>query len=306
MRDRIIRLLIIVAIGLVADDASGAAAGPSRISSARILVGDIIDGCDGAACAVEVGSAPLPGKSRVVRRAEVRRALEREGIDPKSLRLPKRRRVIRTKRTASQDELATKIRAAVLAVVPLDVVIEELGRAGPLDVPKNGFDVQAHWPGENTFRRRVSVPVSLINDGVTFRTLQISAKLILEMRLPVAARDMEAGTILTPNSVSWATTRLVTPPLHTARTIEEVIGRRLAKQIGHGEQFSKRDLQRIPIVMRGQRLMVESQVGLVSIHASGVARQEGAAGDRIRVVAGPENRLLWAKVIAPGRAVMVP
>jgi flagella basal body P-ring formation protein FlgA len=44
----------------------------------------------------------------------------------------------------------------------------------------------------------------------------------------------------------------------------------------------------------------------VRVKTTGVVRQDGAVGDRVRVILVPANRMVWAEIIAPGRAVVLP
>ncbi|MCP4606257.1 MAG: flagellar basal body P-ring formation protein FlgA [Proteobacteria bacterium] len=297
-----ILLIAVLVIGLVRSEA----AMPSRAAGAKILVGDVVPMCKGAACEIEVGPSPLPGRTRVVSRQDVVRALAGAGIEQGNLKIPKRRRVIRPSKKASGQELKSLIRNAVIDVLPDGITLETLGRVNDLEVPESGYQIEARWPGERSFRHRISVPVDLIADGVSFRRLQIAATLALEIRLPVAARDLARGTILDDRSVKWVDTKLNAPPTQLACSASGIIGRRLLSTVPEGEPFKEAILEKIPIVKRGQRLSVESIQGLVRIRTSGVARQDGALGDRIRIGVQSASQLLWAEVAAPGRVVVMP
>ncbi len=297
---------VVLAAVCIINPASSEAAMPAQVSGSKIHVGDVVSKCLGAACEIEVGPAPLPGRAHVVRRQDVIKALREAGIDPKHLKIPMRRRVLRPARKASKQELAEHIRNAVIDILPDGVALESLGRISELDVPKNGYQVKARWPGERSFRRRVSVPIDLVADGALFRTLQISAILTLEIRLPVAIGDLPKGTILDNRVIKWTEAKLKAPPGKLACSASELIGRRLTQVVAKGEPFKVAVLEKIPVVTRGQRLTVESIQGLIRIRTYGEARQDGAVGDRIRIVVPSSSRLLWAEVTAPGLAVVLP
>ncbi|MCP4679332.1 MAG: flagellar basal body P-ring formation protein FlgA [Deltaproteobacteria bacterium] len=277
-----------------------------RVLGSKILVRHVVQECMGTACEIEVGSAPLPGRSRVVSRREVLAALRSAGIGADGLRIPTRRRVVRPARKAGKDELLPLIREAIARVLPDDVILENLGRFGEIRVPRSGYRIEASWPGERSFRRRVSIPVKMIADDVPFLTVQIAATLVLEVRLPVAAGDLQKGLLLDNPAIEWADVRLTTPHRDLARSTSEIIGRRLVRIVAAGEPFRVRDLEKIPVVARGQKLAVESNHGLVRIRTSGIARQDGAMGDRIRIVVPSSSRLLFAEITGPGRAMVVP
>ncbi len=278
----------------------------TRVSGASVLVGDVVKGCQGEACAIEVGPSPLPGRTRVVRRREVLAALRSAGFGTDDLMIPIRKRVVRPAKRIPEEELTPRVQDAVTDILPDGIALENLGRVGAMWVPKNGFEVQARWPGERSFRRRISIPIVLVSDGVPFRTLQVAATLQVITRLPVAAADLPKGTLLDGGTVKWAELHLNRPPDQLARTASVVLGRRLVRAVAKDEPFELVDLVKVAVVARGERLDLESIQGLVRIRTAGVARQDGAVGDRIRVLVHSTSRLLWAEVVAPGRAIVVP
>ncbi|MDH5492051.1 MAG: flagella basal body P-ring formation protein FlgA [Myxococcales bacterium] len=72
----------------------------------RITVAEILPLLEGTPLGeVAVADAPLPGSSRIVRRAEIRVAIEEAGHDPSSLRIPRSTRVHREARRIEREEL---------------------------------------------------------------------------------------------------------------------------------------------------------------------------------------------------------
>lgn len=279
---------------------------PAKAFGAMIRVRDVVPGCPQRMCDLEVVPAPLPGRTRVVRKRDVVAAIERAGYKPSGLRIPERRRVTRPAKRVSEDVLRKRILNAVEMVLPKGVRLEQLGHVQEVKVPRSGFEARATWPGAEHFRRRVSIPVDLVSDGKTFLKIQVSALLILETDVPVARRDLHTGTIVTQNDIVWETVRLESLPTHLATTPSEVVGRQIATHIKQGQCFEQRSLKRIPVVRKGGQLTVESVFGLVRVKTTGVSRQDAAVGDRVRIVLVPANRLVWAEIVAPGRAVVMP
>ncbi|MDJ0761597.1 MAG: flagellar basal body P-ring formation chaperone FlgA [Myxococcota bacterium] len=275
-------------------------------TGSKVRVGDIVTNCDGEPCELEIGPAPLPGHSRVVYRKDVVRVLKAAGFGSSKLKIPVRKRIFRPANIVSEEELRQAIEAAIEDIMPKNVSLEALGRVGEYKVPASGYGVRVRWPGAPVFRRRVSLPVDLVADGASFRTLQVGATFNYKARLPVAARDLPFGTILDQTAVKWAEVQLDTAPSEFAGTIGDVIGRRLNQTTEVGAPFKTRDLDRVPVVHRGDRLVIESLQGLVRIRTLGLAKQDGAVGDRIRIGVPSTSRLVWAVVTGPDSAEVVP
>jgi flagella basal body P-ring formation protein FlgA len=301
------RITMAACLGLLLTyGASSEAQSSAKAFGAAIKVGDIVPRCKAPVCDVAVAPAPLPGRTRVVSRRDVHDAINRAGLQAEGLRIPARKRVTRPAKTVGERELRDVIAQAVVEILPDDVKLENLGRVSKVEVPAKGFEVQARWPGAESFRRRVSIPVDLLADGVRFRTIQVAAQLVLEAEIPVAARPLERGAVVSARDIVWAKVRLDTPTNHLATQERDIVGRQLSNGLGKGMPFTARTLTRVPIIRRGQRLTVASVQGLVRVKTTGEAKQDGAVGERIRVLLMPAGRLVWAEVRGPGVAMVIP
>ncbi|MDD5308888.1 MAG: flagellar basal body P-ring formation chaperone FlgA [Deltaproteobacteria bacterium] len=302
---RALHILVIALVPLLAEG-DARHAGSTEVEGPWVRVRDVVRGCGSPSCDTGIVLSPPPGQVLVVRREDVARAVAAAGFDGKALRIPESRSVVRSAREASSVEIGAAIAAELGRVLPEGLVIEKMEKIGAVLVPASGYSVAARWPATGGFERRVSVPVDLIADDVPFRRLQAVVTLAALLRIPVAARDLPAGAVIGANDVEDRQVRFTSMPTDLAGGADDVAGRLLLKPVRKGEAFVVRDLERIPVVRRGQQIHVESRAGLVRVTMAGVAREDGAVGERIRVVSDSSGRLLWATVLAPGRAKVCP
>lgn len=81
-------------------------------------------------------------------------------------------------------------------------------------------------------------------------------------------------------------------------------GMRARKVLRTGDVLCAEDIEPKPPVSRGERVVVHSSAGLVTVVVSGIAEQDGNIGDRLRV-RNPENGELYvASVAAEGEVVV--
>lgn len=271
-----------------------------------IRVGDVVSGCSGAMCEVEVAASPLPGRSALITESQVVSALASSGFGDHELRIPARKRIVRPGRTAKAEEVEVRIKEAVASVLPDGVSLENIGRVGDVDVPKRGYEVAARWTAGATFHRRTTVPVELLDEGTVFRSIPVSVQLIQEFRVPVALRDLPVGHVLTRDDFELRLVSVEGRGGELAKDPADVLGKRLEQPMREGEPFVARHLEGVPVILRGDRVTVISQVGAVRISAAGVARQDGAVGERILAVVGSSSKRLWVEVTGPGAAVVSP
>jgi flagella basal body P-ring formation protein FlgA len=269
-------------------------------------VSDIVRDCKEELCSLAVAMSPLPGRTKTVERHDVEAAIRLAGFNTASLNMPTRVRVTRPSAIASTSTLKQKIEDAVIAILPSNVVLDEIGTVSEVETPKAGFEVRARLTGDSSFHRRVSIAIDYLSNGTKFRTAQVSALLALEADIPTAVRDLNVGDIINDRDVQWKKVRLDTEPSELAVSTAEIVGRQVDAFVPSGAPFPQRSLKRIPVIKEGERLTLESVFGLVRVAALGVSRQDGAVGDRVRVILLSDSRLVWAQISGPGRAVVVP
>jgi flagella basal body P-ring formation protein FlgA len=277
-----------------------------RVRGAHIIVSDLVPDCPQNACDIEVARAPLPGRTAIVGKASVIRALEAAGVDAATVRIPTTKRVLRPSRRPSEQELRAKVESAVTQVLPGGARLVSLGSTPSIEAPLGEYEVQVKWSGSGAANRRVSFPVSLHSDGEEFARWQSSAEVIYETLMPVLVAQLPAGSVLREQDVEIRAIATPKPSAAVVTELSQLIGVRLRRNKGALEPILLTDVETIAIVHRGEALMVESVHGSIRITTNGVSREDGAVGARIRVVVGSSPKLLWAKVVAPGKAMVTP
>lgn len=257
--------------------------------------------------ALELGYAPSPGYSRLFRAERIREQLARElpGVE---VRLA--------------GHAACRVRPEVVRIAPADVeraALEELvrlhGAAGPalelrtrieeVAVPAGGAEhrLRARVEADELATGIVSVPVEILVDGVVYRTVWTSWRVEVWRTMPVLARAVPAGTVLSadmlePQSVRWmgaGTGR----PLDPTRIVGSVAARDLAA----GEALTALDVHRATVVQATESVFLCVRKGAIQAKVPAVALEPGAVGDRIRVRAlllgGPKDAAqeLTARVV---------
>ena len=283
--------------------AGAADAAPVEISGPYIHLQDLCERCDAAIGDVRIGESPIPGRTRVVRRAEVVRALAQEDLKVPARTIPGRVKVRRASREASREEMEGRVLSAVRDMLPGGLVLSSHGEIRAMTVPAGEFGVAAKpknimRPGQG------SVPIIFSQDGVEFRELRLAITLAREILVPVATADLPTGTVIDGGRIELKKVRIEGDERRLATTPEEVVGTRLKSDVKAGEPFALSGIDRIPVVARGDGMTVQTIVGSIKVSARARALQEGAVGDRIRVEVSAVSKLLWVVVTGPGSGVV--
>jgi flagella basal body P-ring formation protein FlgA len=232
--------------------------------------------------AVEVGAAPLPGRSRTVSAAYARVRVLQIGVDVTRLQFAGPDQVTVTR--AAQAVPGRAFRKAACAAV------EAANPGATAQVSLVPADLRLP-PGTVTFDTEGEGPVSGPSGAVTVRVLvqgREEARVPISFRLQrlapvlVAARHVPRGHVLTEADLLVEQRPAVAGPLAMTASAQAV-GQELSVPLRAGAPLRESMLRPAVLVKRGARIrLVCRPPGFVAT-VTGEALQDGAAGQPIRV-----------------------
>lgn len=148
-----LKLWLLFALALCASLSLGAAPArakekvPERaVSSSRITLGDIVSGIPSDLAAIDLGPAPAPGSSRLIKRDEIEAALP-EGTKTDKLKLPKSVRVLRKTKALSVTDIEKLSREALArGSMPRGASVKAIRPKGATIVPDGFTSVEMTLP----------------------------------------------------------------------------------------------------------------------------------------------------------------
>jgi flagella basal body P-ring formation protein FlgA len=120
-----------------------------------------------------------------------------------------------------------------------------------------------------------------------------------------ATRDLRRGDLLLPDSMAVrvaAYSRAMGEVFSSSLSLE---GKRVLRRVRSGEIISDRDVERVPVIDRGDPVIILSRAGNVMARLKGKALEAGSLGDRIRVRATMYREDLLAEVQGRGSVLVV-
>jgi flagella basal body P-ring formation protein FlgA len=236
---------------------------------------------------VEVGTSPLPGLTRPLFPSDITVRLRQRGIDPKrvDLQCPPSIRVLRASGEVPVDALSDAARSA-LAESRGDAGADDLVEPMPLTsrvlVSPGKVTYRAGAPKGRAESGVMSVPVSILVDGVATRTVDVSFRITRALTAVVAARTLEANNEIRPEDVALA--KVAAPSGGTVVTDPQVVvGKRTTRRIAQGAAITEAAVSFVKVVAVGARVSLTKTIGGITITAPGTARSAGGVGERIRV-----------------------
>lgn len=150
----------------------------------------------------------------------------------------------------------------------------------------------------------VRVPVDLLaGDGSVARSVSVIARIKTFATVAVAAQDIPRGDKLTSLTVVFQDVDVT--GLTGCLYDEIALSRRQVKRsVRAGMVLSDVNCEPVPVIKRGDTVLMKVQVGGIVLTAKGTARENGGINDVIRVYSETTKKTLDCKVIDPKTVVV--
>jgi flagella basal body P-ring formation protein FlgA len=339
MRHTLILLMLLLPAGLAAADGESNPDPPTTgqivqvtlnpsatVRSQDILLRDVATlqapdlSEDGAARVLDtyVGSASVPGDTRVLTRAQILVRLRGAGFSREEIAFDGADKV--EVRREAQVVTGREIRdLAVQAVqeklpwAPEDVTIEVVREPSDLTVASGALEVRVvesfgyrgFGQGLRSFST-VSVPVEILLDGQQARRLTVPIRVRAYATVAVAAVDIARGDLVSEDMIamtrldlSGSSGQMVTEPT-------ELVGKRATRTIRAGQPIATGMVEEPPVVHRGDAVTIVSRLGAVVARSQGEATKDGRIGESIPVRVSHSKKELRAVVVDAGTVEVTP
>lgn len=237
---------------------------------------------------IEIGYAPSPGYSRVLRSDRLAQILERRlpDVEVRFVGHP-RTRVSPEITEVSTDALVSTAQTELERVFgPLEANFELNRAVQGIEVPasEQGWNLRAR-PG--SIARPTSgvfnVPIEVYVDGQLYRIVQTSWRAEVFETRAVLAHTVRAGETLDPAMFERRRVR-VTPYNERSPLPPELLQRAVAnRNLAPGEMVQSTDVYRAPVVHSGARIQLSVRKGRIRATVPAEALGSGAIGQSVRV-----------------------
>lgn len=120
----------------------------------------------------------------------------------------------------------------------------------------------------------------------------------------VTSRPVSKGETISGDSVVQKAFPAQTVPQGAVQDPREILGMRATRNLAPGTILRKDQFRPDPILRRGQRVQIVLEREGLRITAPGEALEEGAAGERIKVINTFSRQVITARVADTGRVLV--
>lgn len=310
MRARVLMLAVLLALSPAlpgaAPFARAAAAAPTlrpfaSVKGGVVRLSDLWDGLD-AGTDRALGPAPLPGARFTVESAQLTAIAHQFGIEWRPASPSDQAVVVREGRAMTREAVLGLLRPALLAAGAPQTIELDLPGFSPPMLPADGtarpeITQLDYDPATGRFTALLSAPV----DGAEPLHSRVAGTAIAMIDMLVLARRVAPGTLLDPDDLATVHVRLPATHAPVVELAEQARGMALRHAVAPGQPIALANLVRPPAVLRGALVAMQLEGPGLSLSAQAQAMDDGAVGERIRVLNPASRAVLAAMIDAPGR-----
>jgi flagella basal body P-ring formation protein FlgA len=206
---------------------------------------------------------------------------------------------------------AVVLDARALALAAEDVARAAIGAGADVEVacgpvPALGVlqgqevEIRGHVLGTRHGSGPTLVSLEIWRDGARIGERSVSVQLHVYRQVLVAAAPIGRGTAALPEQFAVERREAIAGGDTAVASVESVRGMRLRHSFTAGETVHTSDLEPLPVIRRGDKVMATVGVGGITVTVSGIALDDGAVGQRVGIKNDRSGRRLQATVMGPG------
>jgi flagellar basal body P-ring formation protein FlgA len=319
-----LRNLVALAVMLVASAGSGPAAlaapqvsGPAVLQRDTVIVatglvrlGDLFLNVSAGQAETPVAYAPAPGRRALFDARWLHRVAHSHGLDWRPSGIHDQVTVERESTVVGREDVEQHILGALAerGVDTSQAKVHLSNRMFRIHLPADAepsLDVEDVTFDER--RGHFDAVVAVSADGTAPQRVRVTGQLHEMVDIPVLARRVAAGEMLTASDIRWVTVRGQTLQKHSILAAEDLVGLTPKRTLRPGVPISTTDVQRPVMVSKGELVVIALQTPQMLLSARGQAMNSGSKGDAIRVANIQSRQIIEAVVTGPGQvAVGIP
>ena len=315
MAKRAVMLLLLVWLQAGQAMAGGGAVsinGEATVTGPRVVLGElaVITGDDSERVRrlreLPLGGAPLPGKSFVLTAQTFNSRLAGTGADLSGIewRMPQSVTITTAAQTISADRIQCEAIAALKKELGMTsdnnssnaVTFTVLNTPQAVVVPLGQVEYKVEVPYGIRYNVPTTVKVGIGVKGYYSTTVSLNFDVKAYANVVVAARSLPAFEVLTADSVRCERRDIGTLTGYIT-DMGKTIGQMTRRPLTAGMPLTEAMLDKPPIVQRFSGVTILARVGDSVVTAGGMALQQGAAGEFIRVQNIESKRIINARVV---------
>jgi flagella basal body P-ring formation protein FlgA len=251
---------------------------------------------------VEVGRSPLPGKSLHLHPNQVKLGLKKKNIDLKDCRIIAAGpvKVTRNHATVSTERIKKAVVEFISSHMPWDstqMKIRPIKYSQAHIVPPGSVELQVTAPKHTDWLGPVPFTVGIMVGGQSIKRITVPAYIEVQQSVVLAAKPLGRNQPIANSDIKIKKMNLTRVPANAVLSADQVIGQRANRSIAVNTILRMDQIDMPPLVRRGDLVQVLAESKVFKITTQAVAKENGAMGDRIRLMNLRSKKDLYGVVL---------
>jgi flagella basal body P-ring formation protein FlgA len=249
---------------------------------------------------IKIMDSPRPGGSVELSGTHVLDLLKSKGVDFSRViySIPRTINLTRASRSITQAEVRNMIKNYLKdhseGATLLRMVLPRTPEVFTGDVRMAIKEVRNAGAG------RMQVPIEVVSvDGEKIE-FTVDAYIARMKEVPVALRRLQRGEIVDTGDVVKVRLNIEKVPDDIILDVNDLKGYEVSMNVAKGQFFQKKFLKFPPLIETGSNVTIMYKKGLLEASATGIALDDGADGEMIRVRNETSRKIIKGRVVAQG------
>jgi flagella basal body P-ring formation protein FlgA len=213
---------------------------------------------------------------------------------------------VRAETTIGPEEIQRAVESFVMAQVKAEVpedtrVVIDVRWQRELQLSGQGTaQIRVRRTSSRPLRGPSVMRVGIDVDGQTQHTMSVTADVRIWRPVVVASHMLQRGEVIGAASCEVAERDVTQVRGQYYADALALQGMRARRTVGIGDIVTDNHVEKMPVVRRGDAIVLVARVGSMSMSASGEALQDGGIGDRIRVKNSDSGKTVYGHVLEGG------
>ena len=251
---------------------------------------------------IKIGTAPPAGQSRWVHPTEVRVRLKQFGIEEESYEIAATGpvKILRRHATVAPQRVNEAVKAFIQNHAPWkadQLKIHRLTYDDELIVPAGRVSLVVAAPKHTDWLGPVPFKVQVLVEGQAVRTVTAPATIEVWSNVVVAVKPLGRYQPVDADDIRIERMNLARVPSNVIMDPEQVLGRRTNRSIAANSVLRNDQVEMPPVIKRGDMVQMFAESSVLRVEAKGIARENGAPGDRIQIMNLSSKKIIYARVV---------
>lgn len=198
------------------------------------------------------------------------------------------------------ETIREAVKAYILRNAPWDskqMQIKEIRFKHPVQVPSGRITLRVAAPKHTDWIGATPFTVHVWVQGQRMKKLTIPALIEVWSDVVVSAKPLGKYQPIERDDIRIQRMNLARVPSNAVVQLEQALGRRANRHIAPDCILRRDQVELPPVVKRGDIVQVVAETPALKISIKGMAKQDGAKGDRIKVINLRSKKAIYAQVI---------